>query len=176
MVVRSLEKKKDPFCLRKKGEKLLGPEVSYISAIGALMYVANCTRPDIAFSVNLLARHSSTPTRRHWTSVKQIFRYLRGTMDMGLFYSKDSKMKLVAYADDGYWFDPHKGRFQTGYIFIYDDTAISWWSTKQTLAANSSNHDELLALHKASQECVGLRSLVHYIRESCGLLHLAPEL
>ncbi|XP_074352498.1 secreted RxLR effector protein 161-like [Apium graveolens] len=113
MVVRSLEKNKDPFRPREKGEELLGPEVSYLSAIGALIYLANCTRPGIAFSVNLLARHSSAPTRRHWTGVKQIFRYLRGTMDMGLFYSKDSKLELVGYADLGYRSDPHKGRSQT---------------------------------------------------------------
>ena len=169
MVVRLLEKKIDPFCPRDKGEELLGPEVPYLSAIGALMYLANCTRPHIAFSVNLLARHSSAPTRRHWTGVKQIFRNLRGTMDMGLFYSKDSKVELVGYADAGYRSDPHKGRSQTSYKFTYGHTAISWRSTKQTLAATSSNHAELLALHEASRECVWLRSLVHHIRETCGL-------
>ncbi|KAL6521280.1 hypothetical protein OROGR_017849 [Orobanche gracilis] len=168
MIVRSLEKNKDPFRPKEKGEELLDREVSYLSVIGALMYLANCTRPDIEFSVNLLARHSSAPTRKHWTGVKQIFRYLRGTMDMGLFYSKDSKVELVGYADAEYRSDPHKGRSQTGYIFTYGDTAISWRSTKQTLAA-TSNHAELLALHEASRECVWLRSLVHHIRESCGL-------
>jgi hypothetical protein len=64
MVVRSLDVKKDPFRPREEEEEeLLGPEVPYLSAIGALMYLANCTRPDIAFSVNLLARFSSSPTR-----------------------------------------------------------------------------------------------------------------
>ncbi|XP_074328322.1 secreted RxLR effector protein 161-like [Apium graveolens] len=169
MVVHSLEKNKDPFRPREKGEELLGPEVPYLSAIGALMYLANCTRHNIAFYVNLLARNSSAPTRRHWTGVKQIFRYLRGTMDMGLFYSKDPQVELVGYTDAGYRYDPHKGRSQTGYIFTYGDTAISWHSTKYTLAATSSNHAELLNLHEASRECVWLRSLVHHIRDSCGL-------
>ena len=54
MVVRTLDVKKDPFRPPEEGEELLGPEVPYLSAIGALMYLANCTRPDIAFSVNLL--------------------------------------------------------------------------------------------------------------------------
>lgn len=147
MVVCSLEKKKDPFRPKEESEELLGPEVPYLSAIGALMYLSNCTRPDIAFSVNLLARHSSAPTRRHWTGVKQVLRYLRGTMDMGLFYSKESKVELIGYTDAGYRSDPHKGRSQTGYVFTYGGTAISWRSTKQTLAATSSNHAELLALH-----------------------------
>ncbi|XP_074346893.1 secreted RxLR effector protein 161-like [Apium graveolens] len=88
---------------------------------------------------------------------------------MGLFYSKDSKLELVGYADAGYRSDPHKGRSQAGYIFTYGETTISWCSTKQTLAATSSNHAELLALHEASHDCVWLRSLVHHIRDSCGL-------
>ena len=65
MVVRSLEVNKDPFRPKKRDEELLGPEVLYLSAIGALMYLANCTRPDISFAVNMLARFSSSPTKRH---------------------------------------------------------------------------------------------------------------
>ena len=62
MVVRLLDLKKDPFQPCEKGEELLGPEVPYLSAIGALMHLANCTRLAIAFSINLLARCSSAQT------------------------------------------------------------------------------------------------------------------
>ena len=65
MVVRSLDMKKDSFRLFEKGEELLGPEVPYLSVIGALMYLANCTCLDIAFFVNLLPRYSSPTTQRH---------------------------------------------------------------------------------------------------------------
>ena len=71
MVVRSLEVNKDSF-RPKKNEELLGLEVPYLSAIGALMYLANCTRPNIAFSINLLAIYSSIPTKRHWNEIKYI--------------------------------------------------------------------------------------------------------
>ena len=91
MVIRSLDVKKNPFRPYEKNEELLGPKVPYLSAIGALMYLANFTRPDITFSVNLLPRYSSAPTRRHWNGIKHILRYLRGTIDMGLFYSRESK-------------------------------------------------------------------------------------
>ena len=89
------------------------------------MYLANNTRPDICFAVSLLARFSSSPTKRHWNGVKHILRYLRGTMDMGLFYSNESKSELIGYADAGYLSDPHKARSQTGYLFTCGDTAIS---------------------------------------------------
>ena len=65
MVVRSLDVKKDSFRPCEKNEELLGLEVPYLSVIGALMYLVNCTRPNIPFYVNLLARYSSAPTRRH---------------------------------------------------------------------------------------------------------------
>ena len=169
MVVRSLDVNKDPFRPRENDEELLGPEVPYLSAIGALMYLAGHTRPDISFAVNLLARYSSSPTRRHWNGIKHILRYLRGTMDMGLFFSNVSKSDLIGYADAGYLSDPHNGRSQTGYLFTCGGTAISWRSVKQTITATSSNHAEILAIHEASRECVWLRSVIQHIRQTCGL-------
>ncbi|KAL0390942.1 UNVERIFIED_CONTAM: Retrovirus-related Pol polyprotein from transposon TNT 1-94 [Sesamum calycinum] len=172
MVVRSLDVNKDPFRPPTHNNEILGPEVPYLSAIGALMYLANNTRPDIAFSVNLLARYSSTPTKRHWNGVKHILRYLRGTSDMGLYFERHENAKatnLVGYSDAGYLSDPHKAISQSGYVFMYGGTAISWRSTKQTLVATSSNHAELIALYEAGRECVWLRSLIHYVCESCGL-------
>ena len=108
MVVRSLEVTKDPFRLKEENEELLGSEVPYLSAIGALMYLANYTPLDIAFSINLLARYSSAPTKRHWNGIKHILRYLCGTSDMGLFCSKEMEPQLLGYADAGYLSDPHK--------------------------------------------------------------------
>ena len=64
LVVRSLDVN-DPFPLGEKDEELLGPEVPNLSVIGALMYLANCARLNIAFSVNLLARYSYPPIQRH---------------------------------------------------------------------------------------------------------------
>jgi hypothetical protein len=94
------------------------------------MYLANNTRLDVIFSVNILARYSSNPTRLHWNRIKHVFRYLCATRDMRLFYQKDKKSKLDGYANAGYLSDPHKARSQSEYVFIYCGTAISWRSTK----------------------------------------------
>lgn len=169
MVVRSLNVEKDPYRPCEENEEVLGPEVPYLSAIGALMYLVNCTRPDIPFAINFLARYSSSPTRRHWNVIKHVFRYLRGTVDLGLFYPRNTKQGLIGYADAGYLSDPHKARSQTGYVFTYGGTAISWRSQKQTLVPTSSNHAEIIALHEASRECVWLRSMTHHIQVTCGL-------
>jgi hypothetical protein len=71
MVVRALEKDKDPFRM-KEGEEMLGPEYPYLNAIGALMYHVNNTRLDIAFAVNCLARYNVAPTMHHWNGIKNI--------------------------------------------------------------------------------------------------------
>ena len=140
MVVRSLDVKKDPFRHCEKYEELLCPEVPYLSAIGALMYLANCTRPKIVFSVNLLARYNSAPTRRHWNGIKHILRYFRGTIDISLFYSRESKQQLLRYADAGYISDLHKDRSQTGMCFIVmvllfhgDLSNKQWWPHHQII-------------------------------------------
>ena len=140
MIVCSLDMKKDPFCPCEKGEELFGHEVPYLSVIGALMNLANCTWPDIAFSVNLLAMYSFAQTQRHWNGIKHILCYLQGTTNMSLFYSKESKQQLFGYDDARYLSDPHKARSQIGYVFNCNGTAISWSSFKQTMVAISLNH------------------------------------
>ena len=125
IVVRSLDVEKDPFRPREEGEEVLGPHVAYLSAIGALMYLANNTRQDIEFTVNLLARHSAAPTKRHWVGIKTVFRYLNGTRDLGLFYNRNQDSVLLGYTDVGYLSDPHNGRSQTSFVYLQGGTTIS---------------------------------------------------
>jgi hypothetical protein len=72
MIVRALEKDKDPFRPKQEGEEVLRAEYPYLSATGVLMYLENNTRPDIAFAVNCLTRHSAAPTMRRWNAIKNI--------------------------------------------------------------------------------------------------------
>ena len=158
MVVRSLGIKKDSYHSIEKNE-VLGPKVPYLSDVGALMYLAQCTKLDTLFPVNLLARYSSTPTQRHWTTIKYILRYLHGIFDSACSYDRRDS-SFVGYVNSGYLSDPFKGRSETGYVFLSGNTVISWSSTIQTLIATSSNHAEILALYEASIECVWLKSLI----------------
>jgi hypothetical protein len=169
MVVRSPDVKKDSYRPQKNNEKAIGPKVPYLNAIGVLMYLANNMRPDITFSVNILERYSSDPTCRYWNRIKHVLRYLCVMRDMRLFYRKDTKSKLVGYVDARYLSDPHKTRSQSGYVFTYGDTIISWRSTKQTLTATSLKYAELIALYDSGRECVLLRSMIQHIQEECGL-------
>ena len=86
MVVGSLDVTNDPFRPLECDSEILGPEMPYLSAIGALIYLSTHTRPDIAFAINLLARYSFCPTRRHWNGIKHILRYLQGMKDNGSIF------------------------------------------------------------------------------------------
>nr|GEV00296.1 uncharacterized mitochondrial protein AtMg00810-like [Tanacetum cinerariifolium] len=70
----------------------------YRGMIGSLMYLTTC-RPDLSYAICLCARYQAKPTEKHLQAVKRIFQYLNETINMGLWYSKDSDMLLTAYAD-----------------------------------------------------------------------------
>ncbi|KAM2344545.1 hypothetical protein ACFXTH_008535 [Malus domestica] len=180
MVVWILDAKRDPFRPNEDEEEILEPKVPYLSAIGALLYLAQCTKPDISFVINLLARYNNVPTSTHWNGVKDIFCYLKGTTNLGLFYTRQSSRVVapigswidsyfVGYTDAKYLSDPHRARSQTSYVFTVGNTTISWRSTKQTLVVTSLNHAEILALHKASHKCFWLRAVMEHIRSTSGL-------
>ena len=83
-----------------------------------LMYLANGTRPDIAFAVNLLARFSLAPIKRHWSGIKRILRYLRGTIDLGLYFRKKQDLSIIGYTDAGYLSDPQTDYHRLGMYFL----------------------------------------------------------
>jgi hypothetical protein len=92
---------------------VLGPKYPYLSVIGALMYLTNNSRPDIAFVVNCLARHNAASTIHHWNDIKNILRYLHATTYLGLFFRKNQDHSLIGYAYVGYLSDLQNARSQT---------------------------------------------------------------
>ena len=74
-------------------------KVPYSSVVGSLMYAMVCTRPDIAYVVSMVSRFLNQPQKEHWKAVKRIFRYLKGTTDLGLSYGSHSNCCLTGYSD-----------------------------------------------------------------------------
>ena len=118
-----------------------------MSAIRALIYLSNYTRPNITFAVKLLARFSASRTRRHWNGIKHIFWYLQGSQDLSLLNTRNQVMKSVGYSNTDYMSDPHNARSYTSYVFLCGGTAILWRCLKQTMVTTSSNHSEIIALY-----------------------------
>ena len=74
--------------------------------------------------VNFLARHSATPTKRHWVGIKTILRYLNRTRDLGLFYSRSQDTILLGYTHAGYLSDPHSGTSQIGFFARFNNNIL----------------------------------------------------
>ena len=103
----------------------MGLETPYLVAIGVLMYIENFTRRDIAFAVNLLAKFSAKPTKRHRNGVKNILQYIKGTEDLGLFYKVGEDSNIKGYVNASYLFDSHIGKSYVGYVFFRQGATIS---------------------------------------------------
>ena len=136
----------------------------YQSAVGSLLYLSTSTRPDIAFAVSNVAKFYANPTQRHWTGVKRILRYLKGTSDLGLHYTSSDVDDLVGYSDSDWAGDLDDRKSVSGYMFKLCGAPISWRSKKQTSVALSTAEAEYVALSGATQEAVWLRQLTSELR------------
>ena len=131
----------------------------YQSLIGSLMYLATCTRPDIAYSVGVLARFSSKPNQSHWTAAKRVLRYLKGTSNLGIVFKGDSPDGPAVFSDADWAGDAGDRKSTSGYMFCIAGGPVSWRSKKQSTVALSTAEAEYVALSSAAQECVWMRRL-----------------
>ena len=144
--------------LTADGEPLDTKEHPYSTLIGSLMYLASCTRPDIAQAVGALARYMSKPTTTHWTAAKHVLRYLAGTTDYGIIFTP-SDSTLNAYCDANHAGDIDTRRSTTGYVFTFNNGAITWSSRLQPTVAASTTEAEYMAAASTVKEALWLRKL-----------------
>ncbi|GJZ22984.1 retrovirus-related pol polyprotein from transposon TNT 1-94 [Tanacetum coccineum] len=132
-------------------------ETDYHSKIGSLMYLTS-SRPDIVQEVCYCARYQARPTEKCLKEVKRIFRYLRGTINMGIWYPKDSGFKLTtfSYADHAGCIDTRKST--SGGIQFLGDKLVSWMSKKQDCTAMSSAEAEYVALSASCAQVIWMRT------------------
>jgi hypothetical protein len=146
---------------RSDGEPLLDPS-EYRSVVGALQY-CTLTRPDVAFSVNQLCQHMHHPTATHWSAAKRVLRFLKNSLDHGLFYSK-TNLQLNAFCDSDWAGNPDDRRSISGFAVFLGDCLISWTAKKQPVVSRSSTEAEYRSLAIATTELYWLRMLFHEIK------------
>lgn len=136
--------------------------IDYQGAVGALMYLATTTRPDIAYTVGVLARFNSNPGLAHWAAVKHLLRYLKGTASLSLTYSPDPSTPelFTTYSDADHGGCKDTGRSTGAYLIKMGTGAISWSSKLQGIVALSSTEAEYIAAVEAGKEVVWLRKLL----------------
>ncbi|GKD04432.1 hypothetical protein Tco_1179406 [Tanacetum coccineum] len=121
--------------------------------IGSLLYLT-ASRPDIIFSVCLYARFQEDPKISHLEAVKHIFRYIKGTMHLGLWYPKGSDIETKVYADSDHVGDYVDRKSTSGICTFIGYCLTSWFLKKQTALAISTIEAEYVSVGKACQQAL----------------------
>ncbi|GKB28962.1 hypothetical protein Tco_0868363, partial [Tanacetum coccineum] len=129
----------------------------YRSMIGSLMYIT-AFRPDIMFAVCACASFQVTPKISHLLAVKRIFRYLKCKPTLGLWYSRDSPFKLVAYTDSDYAGATQDRKFTTRGCQFLGNRLISWQCKKQTMVATSITEAEYVAAASCCRQVLWIQN------------------
>ncbi|MCI15964.1 copia-type polyprotein [Trifolium medium] len=151
------------------GNKLIRDEngrtidaTSYRQMTGCLMYLL-AARSDLTFSVCLIARYMERPTEMHLTAAKRVMRYLKGTMDLGIWYKRNESMKLVGWSDSDYAGDLDDRKSTSGYVFMLGSSSISWSSKKQAIVTLSTTEAEFVAAASCACQDIWLRRILEQL-------------
>nr|GEU44951.1 uncharacterized mitochondrial protein AtMg00810-like [Tanacetum cinerariifolium] len=139
-----------------KEEKAVDPS-HYHGMISTLLYLTANTL-DLQFVICMCARYQARPTEKHLHAVKRIFRYLRGTVNQGVWYPKDSSIALTAFKDADHVGCQDTRRSTSGSIQLLGDRLVSWSSKRQKTAAISSTEAEYIALSGYCAQVLWMRS------------------
>jgi hypothetical protein len=142
-------------------------KVPYLEAVGALLYLANGTRPDISFATSLVGCFANNPEISHWNAVKRIFRYLIDTKDRCLHFYKPSSLEelctITLYADADWAGDLGDRKSMSGIAIYVGPNLIHWSSKKQTCTSTSTMEAEYVACASGLQEAIFQRNLLAWI-------------
>ena len=123
----------------------------YASAVESLMYAMVCTRLDLAKAASVVSMYMGKIGKEHWKAVKQIWRYLKGTTNIGLIYQGNTSCTLVGYSDSNYTIDLDARRSVIGYAFTIGNSLVSWKATPQPIVALLTAKAEYMALVEATK-------------------------
>lgn len=136
----------------------------YKQMVGSLMYLTS-TRPDLMFIVSLISRYMERPTEAHLLAAKRAFRYVKGTIDLGIFYKKGGKDELIGYTDSDYAGDQDDRKSTSGYVFKLSSGAVSWSSKKQPVVTLSTTEAEFIAAASSACQVVWLRRILKSLNQ-----------
>ena len=135
-------------------------EYLYSTVLGSLRYLADSSRPDIAFMVRYFARFQSDPTYTHWKCLKHLLRYLKGTLHYGVTYTKRSPT-LTSFSDSDFAADHSCRASTTGHVHVLHNGPVSWTSSRQTVVALSTTEAEYIAAATATRHVKHLKDILH---------------
>lgn len=155
--------------LSAKRESSSSPEAEffpYQETVGSLLYLGHVSRPDICFPACNLNTYSNDFSSMHVKAVKRVLRYLQGSKNLKLEFTKEGNPQVIGYCDADWGSDERDRKSIGGYVFVLQGAAISWSSKKQRTTALSSCEAEYMSLAAAVQEAMWLRKMINGIDPS----------
>lgn len=141
-------------------EKAILENVSFSKIIGLLIYLANGTRPDIAFAVHRLACYMHHPRLIRWYALQKLLSYLKTAPSYALkFDSETTNFNLHAYSYANRWGGIEGAHSTSGCVIMLGKSLVSWSAKKQTTVALSSTEAEYVTMTHCSGEIVWIKQL-----------------
>ena len=140
-------------------------QADYRTLLGELMYLMVQTRPNLACSVSKLAQFMNNPREQRWTALKRVLRYLQGTRELGICYSRSEEELTLSARTDAIWReDPDDSRSTNGYVILKQGGPVAWKSQKQQSVALSSTEAEYVGQTMAATTIMWSRNLLHELQ------------
>jgi hypothetical protein len=139
--------------------------VPYREALGKLLYLSIATRPDISYAVGVLCRFSENPGREHWSALKRVIRYLKGTKDFKLIYGPERATEdpFVTYSDADLGGNVDNSRSTAGFMISVGGGAVLWSSRLQRHTSLSSTESEYTTASATGCEIIWMREFLDEI-------------
>ncbi|UYV61341.1 hypothetical protein LAZ67_1004473 [Cordylochernes scorpioides] len=128
------------------------------------LYLANCTRPDLMFSVTRLAQFASNPGRRHWQAAKHVLRYLHGSLNLSFVYRRTDSNDVCAYSDADWASDIDDRRSNSVTAITIGHSLVIWKTSKQKCVSLSTMEAEYLALSQTTKEAVWIATILKELK------------
>jgi hypothetical protein len=143
----------------KRADQLLYQEI-----VGSLNHLAVFSRPDISFAVSKLSQFLNDPTETHTTAARHVLRYLKGTIHYCITYGRALNLNILGYADADWGSDINDRKSFTGYIFMINNSAVTWSCHKPSTVALSTMESEYMALSDATHEAIARHQFAKNLR------------
>lgn len=143
---------------RCEGELFSEPE-KYRRLIGRLIYLT-ITRPELSYSVHILAQFMGAPMVTHWEAALRVIRYLKGCPGQGILLRRDCNLQIYGFCDSDWASCPMTRRSLTGYFVLLGSSPISWKTKKQPTVSRSSAEAEYRSMATTTCELKWLKPLL----------------
>jgi hypothetical protein len=143
---------------KTNSERMTMSDKPYRPILGSVMWGQLATRPDLSFSVSLLARFQANPGINHWNALMHVVGYIKNTIDYGLTYSREFELTPTAFVDADYGGCKDTRRSTSGYVFMMAGAPVAWSSKRQATVALSTVEAEYVAMSRCAQQMVWMHS------------------